>query len=82
MNQQQKTNDKTALERLTEKIVASSEAPDSSVVALPDARTAELRKGRLVIRAPSLELSPFCVSTCVACIGGCFPCTSSACHVA
>lgn len=41
----------------------------------------ELRHGRLVIRIPKAELSPFCgvcVCECVACVGGCFPCVQSA----
>lgn len=69
-------------DKLKEHVIASSLAQDSSIVALPDARTSVLRKGRLVIRAPSLEASPFCVSTCIACNGGCFPCTTTACTIA
>jgi hypothetical protein len=73
-----------ALDTLTENVIASSVAVDGggSVAAAAEWKTAEIRKGRLVMRVPAPgpvgELPPVCVCRCVSCINGCFPCTLTA----
>ena len=73
-------------------VAAGLGSPDASVVAVPtgttfpDGAVMELHKGRLVFRTPVVDpakasyfIIPVCSSSCVACVGGCFPCASTCC---
>lgn len=71
-----------ALDTLTENVIASSVDGDGSAAAAAEWKTAEIRKGRLVMRVPAPgpmgALPPVCVCRCVSCINGCLPCTLTA----
>ena len=78
-----------ALDTLTRNVIADSLEGNGSAATAAEWKTAEVRKGRLVIRVPApgaVSALPkecvcgclTCVCTCVACRSGCFPCVLTA----